>query len=68
VAKGRSNVVTLEEIERQAILDTLRSTNWVVGGPKGAAAILGVKRTTLQALIQRLGISNVRYAVADARC
>ena len=60
--------MTLEEIERQAILDTLRSTNWVVGGPKGAAAILGVKRTTLQALIQRLGISNVRYAVADARC
>ena len=47
--------VTLEEIERDAILRALRSANWMVGGANGAAAILGLKRTTLQARMQKLG-------------
>jgi formate hydrogenlyase transcriptional activator len=47
---------TLEEAERQHILRALRRTRWVIGGPKGAAAILGVKRTTLQARMRKLGI------------
>ena len=56
---------TLEEIEREAILSALRSANWVVGGPKGAAASLGMKRTTLQARMQKLGITHARPALAS---
>jgi formate hydrogenlyase transcriptional activator len=47
---------TLEETERQHIMRVLKSTKWVIGGPTGAAAQLGMKRTTLQSKMQRLGI------------
>jgi formate hydrogenlyase transcriptional activator len=47
---------TLEDAERRHITDALQATNWVVGGPKGAAALLGMKRTTLQWRIDKLGI------------
>jgi formate hydrogenlyase transcriptional activator len=47
---------TLEEFERAHITATLRATNWVVGGRSGAAAKLGLARTTLIAMMQRLGI------------
>lgn len=47
---------TLEETERQHISRVLKSTKWVIGGPTGAAAQLGMKRTTLQSKMQRLGI------------
>ncbi|MGE0467901.1 MAG: sigma 54-interacting transcriptional regulator [Nitrospira sp.] len=47
---------TLEETERQHIVRILKSTKWVIGGPTGAAAQLGMKRTTLQSKMQRLGI------------
>ena len=63
-----SNGGTLEEIEREAILRALRSTNWMVGGVNGAATMLGVKRTTLQARMQRLGIAPARSPVTGARC
>lgn len=49
---------TMEEIERQSILDALRESNWVVGGPMGAARRLGLKRTTLASRMERLGISR----------
>jgi formate hydrogenlyase transcriptional activator len=49
---------TLVDAERAHITAILRETNWVVGGPRGAAAQLGLPRTTLMARIQRLGISN----------
>ena len=49
---------TLEATEREAILRALHETNWVLGGPHGAAARLGLKRTTLQSRIQRLGIDR----------
>ncbi|HYL10860.1 MAG TPA: sigma 54-interacting transcriptional regulator [Candidatus Acidoferrales bacterium] len=49
---------TLEETERQAILRALGKTNWILGGPRGAAARLGMKRTTLQSRMQKLGISR----------
>jgi hypothetical protein len=49
---------TLAEVERHHILETLRETNWVVGGWNGAAYKLGLSRTTLIARMQRLGISK----------
>jgi len=51
-------IKTLADAERLHITRTLRETNWVVGGPRGAAAQLGVPRTTLIARMQRLGISS----------
>jgi formate hydrogenlyase transcriptional activator len=47
---------TLADAERAHIMATLGETNWVVGGPRGAAAKLGLARTTLIAMMQRLGI------------
>ena len=49
---------TLEETERQQILKALQRSNWVVAGPKGAAAKLGMKRSTLQLRMSKLGISR----------
>jgi formate hydrogenlyase transcriptional activator len=46
----------LEDAERKQILAALKQAKWVVAGPKGAAALLGMKRSTLQAHMQRLGI------------
>jgi formate hydrogenlyase transcriptional activator len=55
----RDGVVrTLNDAHRVLIVKTLRQTNWVVGGPNGAAARLGLKRTTLITKMQRLGIST----------
>jgi formate hydrogenlyase transcriptional activator len=50
--------VTLNDAEREHILSTLAATNWVIGGAKGAAARLGMKRSTLQKKMQKLGISR----------
>lgn len=49
-------ISTLEEAERQHILRALRQTEWRIAGPKGAAKVLGMKRTTLQARMRKLGI------------
>ncbi|WP_028572796.1 sigma-54-dependent Fis family transcriptional regulator [Desulfonatronum lacustre] len=46
----------LEDLERQHILETLRRTRGVVSGPKGAAALLGLPRSTLQHRMRKLGI------------
>jgi formate hydrogenlyase transcriptional activator len=46
----------LEDAERQQILKALRQCNWVVAGPNGAATLLGMKRSTLQQRIRKLGI------------
>ena len=50
--------VTLEDSDRALILETLEQTRWLVGGPHGAAAKLGLKRTTLIAMMRRLGIAR----------
>jgi formate hydrogenlyase transcriptional activator len=50
--------ITLEEAERDHIRKTLESTKWVVAGPNGAAARLGMKRSTLYFRMQKLGISR----------
>ena len=49
---------TLADAERAHIIATLRRTDGVVGGPHGAAAKLGLKRTTLIAKMRNLGISK----------
>jgi transcriptional regulator with GAF, ATPase, and Fis domain len=51
-------VTTLKDSERDLILRTLEGVRWVIGGPKGAAAKLGLKRTTLIHKMQKLGISR----------
>jgi formate hydrogenlyase transcriptional activator len=48
----------LEETERRHILDALQQCNWVVAGPKGAAARLRMKQSTLRLRVQKLGISR----------
>src|SRR5580765_4329941 len=55
-----SKPTTLEQAEREHILRSLRETNWTIGGPSGAAARLGMKRTTLQSKMQKLNISRPR--------
>jgi transcriptional regulator with GAF, ATPase, and Fis domain len=51
----------LDGSDRGLILETLEQTRWVVGGPRGAAAKLGLKRTTLIAIMRRLDISRSIY-------
>lgn len=53
-----TELATLEVAERDHILRALEETNWVIGGAAGAAAKLGMKRTTLQSRMQKLGISR----------
>jgi transcriptional regulator with GAF, ATPase, and Fis domain len=47
---------TLAEVQREHILQALQATDWVIGGPDGAAARLGLKRTTLLYKMRRLGL------------
>jgi len=50
--------MNLEDSHRALIVETLEQVRWVVGGPRGAATKLGLKRTTLLAKMRRLGISR----------
>lgn len=50
---------TMEEAERKIIIRALEECQWVVGGPRGAAAKLGLKRTTLQSRILKLGVRRI---------
>ncbi len=58
--------ITMEEAERHHICKTLEQVNWVIGGPRGAALRLGLKRSTLYARMQRLGISRANQ-IAENR-
>jgi formate hydrogenlyase transcriptional activator len=53
-----SGAITMEEAERDHIRKTLEQTRWVVAGPNGAAARLGIKRSTLYFRMQKLGITR----------
>ena len=53
-----ATISTLEVAEREHILRALEAANWVIGGPNGAAARLGMKRTTLQYRMQKLGLER----------
>ena len=56
-----ANDRTLEGLERQHIVSVLRETGGVIAGPQGAAVRLGLKRTTLQSRIVRMGIVREEY-------
>jgi formate hydrogenlyase transcriptional activator len=51
-----TSISTLEQADREHILRALQQTQWRIGGPKGAAALLDMKRTTLQARMRKLNI------------
>jgi len=56
VSSATSRPQTLEEAERTHILAALKETNWVIAGPNGAAASLGMNRSTVQFRMKKLGI------------
>jgi formate hydrogenlyase transcriptional activator len=53
-----SSLATLEQADREHILRALGEANWIIGGPSGAAFKLGMKRTTLQSRMRKLGIAR----------
>jgi transcriptional regulator with GAF, ATPase, and Fis domain len=53
-----SETSNLESIERSHLINVLKKTNWRLGGKGGAAEVLGLKRTTLQSLMKRLGLER----------
>ena len=55
-AKSKTSSSTLKDVEQRHILQVLRECDWVLGGPQGAAARLGIPRTTLIYRMRRLGI------------
>jgi formate hydrogenlyase transcriptional activator len=58
IAAAPASLQTLEKVEREHILRTLEETAWVISGPKGAAAILGMNPNTLRSRMLKLGISR----------
>jgi len=54
--------LTLRAAERDHILRALEATNWVLAGPRGAATRLGMKRTTLQSKMRKLGVAKGRHS------
>jgi len=58
--RENNNGTTLRDIEREHIIQALAATNWVVGGPTGAAARLGLARTSLIAKMKKLGITRAQ--------
>ncbi|HZW80203.1 MAG TPA: sigma 54-interacting transcriptional regulator [Candidatus Deferrimicrobiaceae bacterium] len=60
-SQDSDNDDTLENLQRETIVRVLRETRGVLSGPQGAAARLGMKRTTLQSRMQKLGISREEY-------
>jgi len=57
---GEAKIRTLKDAEHEQILQALAEANWVIGGPQGAAARLGLQRTTLFYKMKRLGISRAQ--------
>jgi formate hydrogenlyase transcriptional activator len=57
-SKACGSQQTLEEFERAHILVTLQQTRWILSGPRGAANRLGIKRSTLQFRMKKLGIER----------
>ena len=67
-SKSKSSAgATLKEVERKHVLQVLRDTDWVLGGPNGAAARLGMPRTTLIYRMRSLGIRAADGLTADLK-
>ena len=66
-AATAGNTETLEAAERRHILEALDAADWVISGPRGAATTLGLKRSTLQARMEKLGIRRARAAEPSQR-
>ena len=66
-APAPPSATMLRDIERQAILRALEQTGWVVSGKRGAAALLGLKSTTLDARMKKLGIQRPRLDLPAGR-
>jgi formate hydrogenlyase transcriptional activator len=58
---------TLEEVERNHILATLKETRWVLSGPRGAASRLGLNRSTLYFRMKKLGITRSVDPCSDSQ-
>ena len=58
--RSSARPVTMKECERDHILKAVRDANWVIAGPNGAAARLGLKRSTLMYRMRKLAITNER--------
>ena len=56
--KAPRQSMTLEDADRELIRQALIECRWAIGGPSGAAAKLGMKRTSLQYKMQKLGITR----------
>jgi formate hydrogenlyase transcriptional activator len=57
-AQSPLSAMNWQDTDRALVVETLEQTGWIVGGPRGAAVKLGLKRTTLLAKMRRLGISR----------
>jgi transcriptional regulator with GAF, ATPase, and Fis domain len=57
-SNGRGSLQKMEDVEKEHIISVLNSTNWKVSGEKGAAKILGLNATTLEARMKKLGIER----------
>jgi formate hydrogenlyase transcriptional activator len=60
-ASAATSASTLKDTERDAILEALRKAGGIIAGPDGAAARLGLKRTTLQSKMRKLGIKRPSF-------
>ena len=60
-----AGVLSMAEAEKRHILEALSAARGVVAGPKGAAALLGLKRTTLQSRMEKLGIQRQSRYVGE---
>ena len=55
---SKPKLITLDEAQRQHLLNVLKDTNWRINGPNGAAAILGINPSPLRSRIKQLEIKN----------
>lgn len=58
VESAKSKLLRLDDVEKEHIIEVLKQTNWKVSGEKGAAKILGLNATTLEARMKKLGIKR----------
>ena len=57
-SRGPSKISTLDELEKEHIMDVLQITGWRISGESGAAQLLGIKPTTLSSRMKKLGIQR----------